>query len=336
MVKKFKEMLETYAREVNFPYEPIGSEDMMFCFIRHFRFRSEPFDEVIFEHSIQILNFDKANPYAFSAVAAEFPEKPDEKLMSDIKRLMESEYSINADYDYESGCLLVIGRVGLNEFSIEEMMDRGIDDLFIRRIYYFTRLVLQTYANAVKDGTDAKTALAEAEEEIYEVDTENDIEFLYDSVKDIDANQGERHFIEREILLGAFYSNPEYFLKSCSKKQVKLLNEHIEDIRQKLDFRISRTIPYQEYKVRVKKKDKYIHMRLPEAERSGDCTDIFVSGRSGGSPVLATVEYNCDFGKDKGRYIVCIRSKDDCCMVAGVFRKHGKAVDFMKERLSAA
>ncbi len=78
MVKKFKEMLENYAEEVNFPYEPIGSEDMMYCFIRHFRFRSEPFDEVIFEHSIQILNFDKANQYAFSAVAAEFSEKPDE------------------------------------------------------------------------------------------------------------------------------------------------------------------------------------------------------------------------------------------------------------------
>ena len=185
--------------------------------------------------------------------------------------------------------------------------------------------------------TVVKTAFSEAKDEICEVDVADDIEFFYELVKDIDENNGERRFIEREILLKSFYSNPEYFVKKFSKKKGRILNEHIEDIREILDFHISdRAEGYQKYKVKVKKDGKLIHMRLPEAVRSGDCTDIFVSERSGGAPVLATVEYNYDLDDDRKRYVACIRSADNCCMVAGVFRKHRKAVEFMKEKLSSA
>ena len=117
---------------------------------------------------------------------------------------MRSVYSLTVEYDDELKCLLVSYVQRLNDLTIEKMIDNGIDDLFIRRIYYFARLVLQTYVNAVNNDTDADTAIFEAEEEICETD------------------------------------------------------------------------------------------------------------------------------------IVCVRSNDGSCMIAGVFKKHGRAVDFMKERLSAA
>ena len=64
MVKKFNEMLENYAEKVNFPYDPVGSEDTILIFSRHFRFCTEPFDNLIFGHRINILNIDKENPCA--------------------------------------------------------------------------------------------------------------------------------------------------------------------------------------------------------------------------------------------------------------------------------
>ena len=336
MVKKFNEMLENYAEKVNFPYDPVGSEDTILIFSRHFRFCTEPFDNLIFGHRINILNIDKENPCASVFLEISVSEKPEVKLVSEINKVMRSVYSLTVEYDDELKCLLVSYVQRLNDLTIEKMIDNGIDDLFIRRIYYFARLVLQTYVNAVNNDTDADTALFEAEEEICETDIENDVEFIYESVKDIAENNGERYFIERELLLGSYFSDPEKFVKMCSKKKGRLFNEYIDDIRDKLDLRLSYGEGgYQEYKIRVKKKEKFVHLFLPEAVRSGDCTDMFLFSRSG-STMLATVEFSRASADDRKRYIVCVRSNDGSCMIAGVFRKHGRAVDFMKERLSAA
>ena len=83
MVKKFNEMLENYAEKVNFPYDPVGSEDTILIFSRHFRFCTEPFDNLIFGHRINILNIDKENPCASVFLEVSVSEKPDVKLVNE-------------------------------------------------------------------------------------------------------------------------------------------------------------------------------------------------------------------------------------------------------------
>ena len=128
----------------------------------------------------------------------------------------------------------------------------------------------------------------------------------------------------------------DYFIEHYTGEKGKELSSFIYEVCSFFDFDNINGKDFIDigYDVKVRKRDNYIHIIPPKVRDSGDYTDIFLSDKEK-NPVFAYIEYNIN-SKNKKSYIACININNKSCMIAGVFRSHQKAIDFMKEKFSAA
>lgn len=330
-VEEFINELKVYAAEVNFPFE-VNQYDSAYFLRKHFRYRYEPFSNIAVRHSITILG---SEPFiCLLDASAYLPFKMDNDKVNEIARLMRKEYGLKVMYDDEEPSFMVGYVMNIEDLSREECLETELPDLFVRRIYMFLRLALYTYTNAEENGILLEESFYEAVdmEEDFLADSPDDIVCLHEYIKHIET----RKFIERKLLCDSFYNNPDYFIEHYTGEKGKELSSFIYEVCSFFDFDNINGKDFIDigYDVKVRKRDNYIHIIPPKVRDSGDYTDIFLSDKEK-NPVFAYIEYNIN-SKKKKSYIACININNKSCMIAGVFRSHQKAIDFMKEKFSAA